>query len=91
MNEHAQPVTLSERADALEEQMMHELGERIATKSTLFNIADGKVEMPNGPALKAANPDDGQAFDAARLHQTHDFSHRRVFGDGDGIRCHHLG
>jgi len=56
MNEHAQPVTLSERADALEEQMMHELGERIAIKSTLFNIADGKVEMPSGPALKAANP-----------------------------------
>src|SRR6266446_4406910 len=57
MNEHAKPPTLSERADELEEQMMHELGERIAVKSTLFNIADGKVEMPNGPALKAANPD----------------------------------
>jgi len=57
MNEHAKPLTLSERADELEERMMHELGERIATKSTLFNIADGKVEMPNGPALKAANPD----------------------------------
>ena len=57
MNEHAKPLTLSERADELEEQMMYELGERIATKSTLFNIADGKVEMPNGPALKAANPD----------------------------------
>jgi len=37
--------------------MMHELGERIATRSTLFIMADGKVEMPNGPALKAANPD----------------------------------
>jgi len=57
MNEHAKPLTLSERADELEEQMMHELGERIAVKSTLFNIADGKVEMPSGPALKAANPD----------------------------------
>ena len=57
MNEHAQPTTLSQRADALEEQMMHELGERIATRSTLFIMADGKVEMPNGPALKAANPD----------------------------------
>ena len=57
MNEHAKPLTLSERADELEERMMYELGERIATKSTLFNIADGKVEMPNGPALKAANPD----------------------------------
>src|SRR6266699_402687 len=57
MNEHAKALTLSERADELEEQMMHELGERIAVKSTLFNIADGKVEMPNGPALKAANPE----------------------------------
>src|SRR6266853_5317683 len=57
MNEHAKPPTLSERADELEEQMMHELGERIAVKSTLFNIADGKAEMPSGPALKAANPD----------------------------------
>jgi len=57
MNEHANPATLSERADQLEERMMHELGERIATKSTLFNMADGKLEMPSGPALKAANPD----------------------------------
>src|SRR6516162_9915434 len=57
MNEHGEPLTLSERADELEERMMHQLGERIATKSTLFNIADGKVEMPSGPALKAANPD----------------------------------
>jgi hypothetical protein len=57
MNEHAKPATLSERADELEEQMMHELGERIATKSVLFGMADGKVEMASGPALKAANPD----------------------------------
>jgi len=57
MNEYAAPLSLSHRADELEEQMMHELGERIATRSTLFNIADGKVEMANGPALKAANPD----------------------------------
>ena len=57
MNEHAKPPTLSERADELEEHMMHELGERIAVKSTLFSIADGKVEMASGPALKSANPD----------------------------------
>ncbi len=57
MNEHAKPATLSERADELEEQMMHQLGERIATKSVLFNLADGKVEMDMGAALKAANPD----------------------------------
>ena len=61
MNEHANPdlatsVSLSERADELEEQMMHQLGERIATKSVLFSMADGKVEMASGPALKAANP-----------------------------------
>jgi hypothetical protein len=57
MNEHANPQTLSERADALEEKMMHELGERVATKSVLFNLADGKVEMDMGATLKAANPD----------------------------------
>ena len=37
------PLTLSEQADELEEQMMHELNEKIATKSVLFNMADGKV------------------------------------------------
>ena len=62
MNEHANPnlamsMSLSQAADALEEQMMHELGERIATKSVLFNMADGKVAMDSGPKLKAANPD----------------------------------
>jgi hypothetical protein len=57
MNEHAKPLTLSERADAIEERMMHELGAHIATKSVLFNMADGKVEMQSGPVLKAANPD----------------------------------
>src|SRR3984957_3652256 len=57
MNEHANPQTLSAQADELEERMMHELGERIATKSVLFRMADGKVEMENGAALKAANPD----------------------------------
>jgi len=57
MNEHVHSLTLSERADAIEEQMMHELGERIATKSVLFGMADGKIEMLNGAAFKAANPD----------------------------------
>ena len=51
----AKPMTLSERADALEEQMMHEL-EHIVTKSVLFNLADGKVEMEGGNALLAKNP-----------------------------------
>jgi len=57
MNEHANPATLSAQADELEERMMNELGERIATKSVLFGLADGKVEMQSGPALRAANPD----------------------------------
>ena len=48
--------TLSERADELEEKMMHDLSERIATRSTLFYLGDGKVEMAQGQALLAANP-----------------------------------
>ena len=84
MNGHAQPMTLSGRADELEEKMMHELSERIATRSTLFYLGDGKVEMAQGQALLAANPgkhflmgadprlpqDAGQT-DAARFLQTH--------------------
>ena len=49
-------MTLSERADELEEQMMHELNEKIATKSVLFGMADGKVEIQNGNDLLAKNP-----------------------------------
>jgi hypothetical protein len=56
MNGQAKPPTLSERADELEERMMHELSERIATRSTLFYLGDGKVEMAQGQALLAANP-----------------------------------
>ncbi len=56
MNEHAKPLTLSERADELEERMMHDLGERIATRSTLFYLGDGKVQMDVGDKLMAANP-----------------------------------
>ena len=56
MNEHAKLLTLSERADELEEAMMHQLTERIITKSALFNLADGKVEIENGQAILAANP-----------------------------------
>jgi hypothetical protein len=57
MNEHAnaKTMTLSERADALEEHMTHEL-ERIITKSVLFNLGDGKVAMEGGEALRAKNP-----------------------------------
>ncbi len=56
MNEHARPLTLSERADELEEQMMRDLSERIATRSTLFYLGDGKVQMDIGDKLLAANP-----------------------------------
>jgi hypothetical protein len=56
MNEDPHPKTLSERADELEEQMMQELSDRIASKSALFYLADGKVEMANGATLRDANP-----------------------------------
>jgi hypothetical protein len=55
MDDHAQAMTLSERADALEEHMMHEL-EHIVTKSVLFNLADGKVTTDDGGVLMARNP-----------------------------------
>src|ERR1700752_2490591 len=48
-------MTLSERADELEERMAEEL-ERIVTKAVLFNLADGKVEMESGPALQKKYP-----------------------------------
>ena len=57
MNEHVHSPTLSERADEIEEKMMNELAERIATKSVLFGMADGKIEMLNGFDFKKNNPD----------------------------------
>src|SRR5580704_15891941 len=57
MNEHVQAPTLSERADELEEKMMNDLAERIATKSVLFGMADGKVEIQNSFDFKKNNPD----------------------------------
>jgi hypothetical protein len=56
MNDHAHaaPMSLSERADALEERMMHEL-EHIVTKSVLCNLADGKVGWDDPHALMANN------------------------------------
>ena len=54
MNDHAQAMTLSERADELEEHMMHEL-EKIVIKSALFNLADGKVTDDTASTL-AQNP-----------------------------------
>ena len=55
MNQHSGVPSMSDRADALEEEMMHEL-ERIATKSVLFNLGDGRVEIESGPSLMAKNP-----------------------------------
>ena len=49
-------MSLSEQADELEERMMHELNEKIATKSVLFTMADGKVGMESGADLMARNP-----------------------------------
>ncbi len=40
--------TISKRADEIEYQQMQELGERIVTKSLLFNLADGEVSLGNG-------------------------------------------
>src|ERR1043166_9148791 len=56
-------MTLSERADHLEEHMAQEL-ERIVTKSVLFNLADGKVEMESGPALQKKYPGKYNSFSA---------------------------
>ena len=44
----AQTKTLSERADELEFQQMRELGDRLITKSLLYNLADGDQSLGNG-------------------------------------------
>jgi len=54
MDDHAHAMTLSERADALEEHMMHEL-EHIVIKSALFNLADGRL-TDDVAAVLARNP-----------------------------------
>ena len=54
MDDRAQALTLSERADALEEHMMHEL-EHIVIKSALFDLADGKL-TDDVAAVLARNP-----------------------------------
>ncbi len=40
--------TLSERADELEIRQMQELGDRLVTKSLLYNLADGDQSLGNG-------------------------------------------
>ena len=42
-------MTLSERADALEEQMMHDLKERVPTRSVLYAMADREVATRRQP------------------------------------------
>jgi hypothetical protein len=59
MNEHAHPVSMSERADELEEEKMHEM-ERIITRSTIAHLMDGNVTMDTGPEMRAKHP--GQFF-----------------------------
>ena len=62
----SRPATLSERADELEERMMQELNERVATKSVLFTLADGQTTMESGASLQAKgmvfNAPDPQSF-----------------------------
>ncbi len=52
MNEHAHPLSVSERADELEEEKMHEM-ERIITKSTIAHLMDGEVKMDTSPEMKS--------------------------------------
>jgi hypothetical protein len=58
MGPHAasRPLTLSEQADELEERMMNELNDKIATKSALFNLADGNFDYIGGAELQARHP-----------------------------------
>ena len=55
MNQHLDPVSVSQKADELEEHMMHEL-ERIVTKSTLHYLAEGEVKMDAAAPIMAKNP-----------------------------------
>src|SRR6266404_5277873 len=58
MGPHAasRPLTLSEQADELEEKMMNELNDKIATKSALFAMGDGSLDYIGGAELQARNP-----------------------------------
>ena len=53
---HGPAPTMSERADALEEQLMHDMERHIASKSTFSHLTDGKVEMDGGFELLEQNP-----------------------------------
>lgn len=49
-------ATLSERADDLEEQMLHELNSKIPARSVLYGMWNGEVKTVSGNALLAENP-----------------------------------
>ena len=55
MTEHAHAMSMSERADELEEEKIHEM-ERILSRSTFAYLADGKREMDVGADLLKKNP-----------------------------------
>ena len=55
MNQHTKPQSISEQADHLEEEMMHEL-ERVVTKSTLHYLSDGQVTMDISAGMWAKYP-----------------------------------
>ncbi len=48
--------SLSDRADALEHEMLDQLNEQIATKSLLYNLADGKRSIDGGRNLLKGKP-----------------------------------
>ena len=55
MNQHTNPQSISQKADELEEHMMHDL-ERVMTKSTLHYLADGEVKMDTSAGMWAKHP-----------------------------------
>src|SRR5262249_34398466 len=55
MNEHPHSLSMSERADRLEEEKMHDM-ERIITRSTLAHLMDGNVKMDTSEDMRARYP-----------------------------------
>jgi len=55
MTPTGRPLTMSEMADELEEEKMHEM-ERIISKSTFGHLMDGHVTYDTAPALKEKYP-----------------------------------